>query len=274
MQGLSKTRSISIMAFRTRTAKPGISHLKNTSCIIVMSACYVVINLSITSIIFTHWEGWRSKEPVYYPWGCRSIPAATPTTLIDRSSSQSPHAYPGIRMDYDRLFSHHLHFITITASFTIWRFSSAIIYVKHIHIYICHRWGITRGSAAARLLGLRVRIRSRAWMFVCCECCVRSGRGLCDDPIPRPEESYRVWCVTVCDLETSRKRRPWPALGCCARVTTTTIIIIIIIIIIHARGKQAYISKRSALWPPRKCTVRKIFHLKMARCCGTRTESE
>jgi hypothetical protein len=23
-------------------------------------------------------------------------------------------------------------------------------------------------------------------------------------------------CVTVCDLETSRMRRPWPALGCCA----------------------------------------------------------
>jgi len=29
----------------------------------------------------------------------------------------------------------------------------------------------------------------------------------------RPEESYRLWCVVVCDLETSRMRRPWPALG-------------------------------------------------------------
>jgi hypothetical protein len=26
---------------------------------------------------------------------------------------------------------------------------------------------------------------------------VLSGRGLCDGPIPRPEESYRVWCVIV-----------------------------------------------------------------------------
>jgi hypothetical protein len=26
-------------------------------------------------------------------------------------------------------------------------------------------------------------------MFVCCECCVLSGRGLCDDLISRPEES-------------------------------------------------------------------------------------
>ena len=27
-----------------------------------------------------------------------------------------------------------------------------------------------------------------------------SGRGLCDELITRPEESYRLWCV-VCDLE-------------------------------------------------------------------------
>jgi hypothetical protein len=38
-------------------------------------------------------------------------------------------------------------------------------------------------------------------MDVCCECCVLSGRGLCDEPITRPEESYRLWCVVVCDLE-------------------------------------------------------------------------
>ena len=30
-----------------------------------------------------------------------------------------------------------------------------------------------------------------------------SGRGLCDELITRPEESYRLWCVVVCDLETS-----------------------------------------------------------------------
>jgi hypothetical protein len=42
---------------------------------------------------------------------------------------------------------------------------------------------------------------------------VLSGRGLCDELITRPEESYRLWCVVVCDLETSRMRRPWLALG-------------------------------------------------------------
>jgi hypothetical protein len=54
-------------------------------------------------------------------------------------------------------------------------------------------------------------------MFVSCECCVLSGRGLCEGPIPRPEESYRLWCVIVCDLQASNMRRPWPALGCYAR---------------------------------------------------------
>jgi hypothetical protein len=50
-------------------------------------------------------------------------------------------------------------------------------------------------------------------MFVCCECCVLSGRGLGDELITRPEESYRLWYVVVCDQETSRMRRPWPAFG-------------------------------------------------------------
>jgi hypothetical protein len=50
-------------------------------------------------------------------------------------------------------------------------------------------------------------------MFLCCECCVLSGWGLCDELITGPEESYRLWCNVVCDLETSRMRRPWPALG-------------------------------------------------------------
>jgi len=36
---------------------------------------------------------------------------------------------------------------------------------------------------------------------VCCEYCVLSGRGLCDELIIRPEESYRLWRVDVCDLE-------------------------------------------------------------------------
>ena len=51
-------------------------------------------------------------------------------------------------------------------------------------------------------------------VFVCCECSVLSGRGVCDELITRPEESYRLRCVVVCDLEASRMRRPWPTGGC------------------------------------------------------------
>ena len=90
-----------------------------------------------------------------------------------------------------------------------------------VYVYVVYtndrrsQWprGLRLRSAAVRLLRSWVRIPPAAWMFVCCECCVLSGRGLCDALITRPEESYRLWCVVVCDLETSRMRRPWPALG-------------------------------------------------------------
>ena len=36
---------------------------------------------------------------------------------------------------------------------------------------------------------------------------------LCDELISRPEESYRLWCVVVCDIGTSWMRRPWPTGG-------------------------------------------------------------
>jgi len=38
---------------------------------------------------------------------------------------------------------------------------------------------------------------------------VLSGRGLCDELITRPGESYRLCCVVVCDLETSRTGAPY-----------------------------------------------------------------
>jgi len=47
-------------------------------------------------------------------------------------------------------------------------------------------------------------------MFVCCDCFVLSGRGLCDELITRPEESYRLWCVVVCDLENLMNEEPCP----------------------------------------------------------------
>ena len=77
--------------------------------------------------------------------------------------------------------------------------------------------GLRRRSAASRLLRLWVRAPPGAWMFFCRDCRVLSGRGLFDGPITRPEESYRMWCDVLYDLQISWMRRPWPTLGCRAR---------------------------------------------------------
>jgi hypothetical protein len=83
--------------------------------------------------------------------------------------------------------SNHLTLLDLT-SFTISRL---------LNSWYADPWpsGLRGGSSAARLLGSWVRILPRAWMSVSCDCCVMSGRGLCDGLVPRPEESYRVWCV-------------------------------------------------------------------------------
>jgi hypothetical protein len=74
------------------------------------------------------------------------------------------------------------------------------------------------------MLPVPVAARSKAWVCgcslvgiagsnpavtdICCECCVLSGRDLCVGLIIRPEESYRLWCVVVCDREASTLRKP------------------------------------------------------------------
>jgi hypothetical protein len=45
-----------------------------------------------------------------------------------------------------------------------------------------------------------VQIPPGTWIFVCC---VLSGIDLCGELITRPEESYQLWRVVVCDQETS-----------------------------------------------------------------------
>jgi hypothetical protein len=85
--------------------------------------------------------------------------------------------------------------------------------------------GLRCTTEVALLLRLWVRIPRWARMSVCCECCVLSGRGVYDELITRPEEPYRMWCVNLWHLGTSRITRPWPALS-------------------HsAKGKQKYILK-------------------------------
>ena len=67
----------------------------------------------------------------------------------------------------------------------------------------------TQRRSTARLLRSWVRVPPGAWIFVCCECRVLSGRGLCDELITSPEESYRLCCVVMCDQETSRMGAPY-----------------------------------------------------------------
>ena len=71
--------------------------------------------------------------------------------------------------------------------------------------------GLRRRSTAARLLRSWVRILAGAWISVCFECCVLSGRDLCDGLNTRPEESYWLWCVVVCDQENNP--REWGGQG-------------------------------------------------------------
>jgi hypothetical protein len=42
---------------------------------------------------------------------------------------------------------------------------------------------------------------------------VLSGRGLCDELITRPEESYGLWCVLACDLENLKNEEAMTRVG-------------------------------------------------------------
>jgi len=73
-------------------------------------------------------------------------------------------------------------------------------------VCVCVRARAGAGRSPAEILGSNP---TGAWIFVCRECRVLSGRGLCDKLITRPEESYRLCCIVVCDLETSRIGAPY-----------------------------------------------------------------
>ena len=55
-------------------------------------------------------------------------------------------------------------------------------------------------------------------MDVCLfECCVLSGRGLCDELITRPEGTYRQWCVIVGDQNNLGNEEAMARVGPCAK---------------------------------------------------------
>jgi hypothetical protein len=98
-------------------------------------------------------------------------------------------------------------YLSITAV-AVFRKPNAIPLCFSIYInvksYFCRSQltrGLWRRSRAARLLRSWVRIPPKA----CCVCCMLSGRGLCDELITRPWESYRLWRVVVW-IKKHRKR--------------------------------------------------------------------
>jgi hypothetical protein len=70
--------------------------------------------------------------------------------------------------------------------------------------------GRKRWSVGARVLGLRIQIPLRALMFVVFVV-YSVGSGLCAGLKARSEESYLV-CVSMCDLDASKRGRPRPKL--------------------------------------------------------------
>ena len=150
------------------------------------------------------------KRPVFYPLSINILLICLPTKIYvpkwNDSLSQRNRSIKNIPKKKPSLFN----ILKTLGSMNLCSF-----FPEYVIFYCRSQWprGLRRRSAAARLLRSWVRIPPGAWMFVCCECCVLSVRGLCDELITRPEDSYRLWCVVVCDLETSWMRRSWLALG-------------------------------------------------------------
>jgi hypothetical protein len=72
---------------------------------------------------------------------------------------------------------------------------------------------LKRRSAAARLLSLCVRISPGAWMSVCCVCCVLCQLQVCASGWSRVQRSSNYCGGSLCDLDNSKIRKPWPDLG-------------------------------------------------------------
>ena len=83
-----------------------------------------------------------------------------------------------------------------------------------------------RGSANARLLGQWVRIPSKAWMSVCCECvCCQVEVSASDWSLVRRSPTQCVCvCVRACDREASIMTRPWPTGDCRATEIKITLL--------------------------------------------------
>jgi hypothetical protein len=116
----------------------------------------------------------------------------------DRSSKFSGISVPSYQLTR-RHISEHLNTIPRLSK----KYSNDLFYEIYFYKWPTRsQWsrGLRHRSAVARLQRLWVRIPREVWITVCFECCVLSGRSLCDGPTTRLEDSFRLWCVVVCDL--------------------------------------------------------------------------
>ena len=182
---------------------------------------------------------WRNRfgggfEPVVrqnIEWICRGVHVCSVTSQMIRStgnkncqSASSSYNVITSRRVSAHVMSHQwgkdTKKCTVENASSISKYLSSVMRSQityHRKLNINRNWcrsqyssGLRRRSRAARLLRSWVRIPPGEWMFVCCVCCVLSGRGLCDGLIIRSEESYRLWRVSVCDQVTSYARRLKP----------------------------------------------------------------
>jgi len=80
--------------------------------------------------------------------------------------------------------------------------------MKEVYVcsVVCFKQRISRKTEEDGFMGLGVRIPQGAGMSLSCECCVRRGRGLCDGPIPRPEESLPSVSLNVIRCNNNPQR--------------------------------------------------------------------
>jgi len=99
-------------------------------------------------------------------------------------------------------FTLHLKFISITAQKHVC-LSHSLTKIMPVPVATRSKMQVC-GRSPAENVGSNP---PRVWMFVvsvvCCQVVVSAN-----ELITRPEESYRLWCVVACDLETSWMRRP------------------------------------------------------------------
>jgi len=85
--------------------------------------------------------------------------------------------------------------------------------IPNLHYYDSDPSGrcLRLGSAAARLLGMGVRISQLAWcpLWMLCRVQIPASSW------PLVQRSPTECGVSECDREASKRRRPYPARGCC-----------------------------------------------------------